>query len=253
MARSKTGKAVAISAGLLALAAAGASAEATAPQDRLSQARVKLDSARAALFPAGQSRRDIIARRLAARGDALAPAVPARLPMPAAPATPEPPRPTGGLAGLLDLIAIAEADARGYDTVHQRADRPPPAPPSRLTLGEVLDWVAATPGQPHAIGRYQFIPSTLADLMRREALGRETRFDAATQDRLALRLMRDAGLDEFLAGRLAPEAFMDELAYVWAGLPLASGLSAYHGYAGNRATISRAAYAAGFDAAFGLR
>jgi len=251
--RSKTGKALAITAGLLALAPAGAPAEAIAPQDRLSQARAKLDSARAALFPAGHSRRDLIARRLAAREDVLAPAVPARLPMPSPPPVPDAPRPGRDLAGLLDLIAIAEADARGYDTMHQRADRLPPAPPSRLTLGEVLDWVAATPGQPHAIGRYQFIPSTLADLMRREGLGRETRFDPATQDRLALRLMRDAGLDEFLAGRLGLEAFMDELAYVWAGLPLANGLSAYHGYAGNRATISRAAYAAGFDAAFGLR
>lgn len=138
----------------------------------------------------------------------------------------------------------------GGDAIHHAARRLPQARPTELTLGEILDWVAATPGQNHAIGRYQFVPATLADLMRRTGTPRAARFDPALQDRLALRLMKDAGLTDFLSGSLSAAEFMDELAFVWAGLPLESGLSAYHGYNGNRATITRAAYAEGFAAIF---
>ena len=44
---------------------------------------------------------------------------------------------------------------------------------------------------------------------------------------------------------------MDNLARIWAGLPLPSGKSAYHGYAGNRATITRAFYAEQMGRIFG--
>jgi len=239
-------------AGAALAAASPAVPEAVAPQDRLALARAQLAAARAALYPAGQSRRDLVAARLALREEPPAKAVPPALAVPAPRAAAVPiPRVRDDFARLLDLVARAEAGAAGYDAVHHRAAIRPPAPPSRLTLGEVLDWIAATPGQPHAIGRYQFIPSTLKDLMKREGLTRDQHFDPALQDRLALRLMRDAGLDAFLGGTLPAPRFMDELAYVWAGLPLENGLSAYHGYAGNRATISRAAYETGFAAIFG--
>lgn len=45
-------------------------------------------------------------------------------------------------------------------------------------------------------------------------------------------------------GRLGDEAFMDNLARIWAGFPLRNGRSAYHGIAGNRATVSRAFFRA---------
>jgi hypothetical protein len=232
---------------------APAGAEAVAPGDRLGHARARLDAVRAAAFPAGVTRRALIAARLdpaAARPalppSALAAVAPARLP-------PDPVPPGDAVARLLDLVASAEAGAAGYDAIHHAARRLPQAPPTELTLGEILDWVAATPGQNHAIGRYQFVPATLADLMRRTGTPRTARFDPALQDRLALRLMEDAGLSEFLSGDLPAAEFMDELAYVWAGLPLESGLSAYHGYNGNRATITRTAYAEGFAAIFPAR
>lgn len=151
---------------------------------------------------------------------------------------------------LFDLIARAEAGPAQYDAVHHRARILPPAPPTRLTLGEILDWIAATPGQPHAIGRYQFIPDTLRYLMRVEGVPPDTVFSPVVQDRLATRLVMDAGLADYLAGLIPPRAFMDKLAYVWAGLPLPDGRSAYEGIAGNKATISRAAYEARFLAIF---
>ena len=154
-------------------------------------------------------------------------------------------------ARLLDLIAHAEAGRAGYDAVHLSARIAPPARPSRLTLTQIFDWIEETPGQHHAIGRYQFIPATLARLVRDAGVDRDAVFSPALQDKLAGRLFVEAGYTDFLSGQLSRSAFMDELAKVWAGLPLASGLSAYDKYAGNRATVTRADYARHIASIFG--
>ena len=151
--------------------------------------------------------------------------------------------PSGGQVGaLFDLIASAEAGREGYDAVQYGARIRPARPPTRMTVGEIFDWIAATPGQPHAIGRYQFIPATLRRLVRDQGVDRREVFSPALQDRLALQLLREAGLDEFLMGTLGRRAFMHKLAQVWAGLPLPSNRSYYQGHAGNRATITWAAF-----------
>ena len=155
-----------------------------------------------------------------------------------------------GTAGLFDLIAAAEAGPDGYDAVQHGARHRPALPPTRMTLGQILDWIEATPGQPHAIGRYQIIPATLRGLMQRLQLDPGLLFDPALQDRLATRLIRDAGYDAFAAGRIGRHAFMNNLARVWAGLPTSSGQSHYHGHAGNRATMTWARFEAGMQAIF---
>lgn len=154
-------------------------------------------------------------------------------------------------AQLLDLIASAEAGPLGYDAIHVSARTLPPAPPTSLSVAEIFEWVAASPGQHHAIGRYQFIPSTLARLVDLLDVEPSARFTPALQDRLAMQLVREVGYRDFLNGSLGQDRFMDGLARVWAGLPLADGRSAYHGYAGNRATITRDAFLAGMRAIFG--
>lgn len=143
-----------------------------------------------------------------------------------------------GVRGLKALIARAEAGPDGYDAVVWSARIKPPKPPTAMTLGEIMVWIDATPGQNHAIGRYQFIPKTLRWLISRAGLPRTTQFTPDVQDRLAYLLLTDAGLEEFLAGDLSQEAFMNNLARIWAGLPTSSGRSHYHGLAGNRATMS---------------
>lgn len=152
---------------------------------------------------------------------------------------------------LLDLIGYAEAGSAGYDAVHLSAQIAPPAPPTKLTVGEIFEWIDQTPGQHHAIGRYQFIPSTLARLVREAGVSPDARFTPALQDKLAGRLFVEAGYGRFLSGDLGRSEFMDELAGVWAGLPLGSGRSVYHGTAGNRATISRAEFTRIMGAIFG--
>ena len=153
-------------------------------------------------------------------------------------------------AQLLSLIARAEAGPAGYDAVQYGATIRPPGRPTELTLAQIDAWIDATPGQPHAIGRYQFIPPTLRSLVARKGLSPETRFTPEVQDRLAMGLLQDAGLRRFEAGELDRETFMRNLARIWAGLPLPDGRSYYDGYAGNRATMTWETFEAGIARIF---
>lgn len=149
------------------------------------------------------------------------------------------------VAQLLSLIARVEAGRAGYDAVQHGARTRPPRAPTQMTLGDIYDWIAATPGQPHAIGRYQFIPPTLRRVAQIRGLGPETAFTPQVQDTLALVLLEDAGLRAFEAETLGRRQFMRNLARIWAGLPLPNGQSFYEGYAGNSASMSWAEFEGG--------
>jgi hypothetical protein len=150
-------------------------------------------------------------------------------------------------ARLRDLIARAEAGPAGYDAVQHGAHRPPPRRPTQMTLREVFHWIDATPGQHHAIGRYQIIPATLRRLVARAGIDPDKRFAPRIQDRLADMLLEDAGLDAVHRGEMPRAVFRLNLARVWAGLPTATGLSYYHGVAGNRAVIGYDVYRRAVD------
>ena len=152
---------------------------------------------------------------------------------------------------LLSLIARAEAGSAGYDAVQYGARVKPPRRPTEMTLGEIYQWIDATPGQPHAIGRYQFIPDTLRRVAHVRGFGPEVPFSEGVQDVLALVLLEDAGLEAFQDGELERRAFMRNLAQIWAGLPLPNGRSYYHGYAGNAATMTWAAFDGGMAEIWG--
>ena len=146
------------------------------------------------------------------------------------------------LVKLRALIARAESGQAGYDAVQQQARASPPKRPTQMTIAEIYAWIDATPGQHHAIGRYQIIPATLRGLVRNTGVSTDTRFTPQTQDMLANALIAEAGYHRFRRGEITRTAFMDNLSAIWAGLPLATGLSRYHGIAGNKATITREAY-----------
>lgn len=143
-----------------------------------------------------------------------------------------------GAAGLRNLIAEAEAGLAGYDAIHHGARILPQKLPTRLTIAEVRRWARATPGQPHAIGRYQFIPPTFNRLVSELGLKDRQIFSALVQDQMADVLLAEAGLHQYLAGTMGQTTFMNNLAKIWAGLPNDSGQSHYHGYAGNKAVIT---------------
>lgn len=137
-----------------------------------------------------------------------------------------------------DLIEEAESRKDGYDAVQHGARIKPKGKPTQMTLAEIFAWIAQTPGQPHAIGRYQFIPDTLRRLVDKAGLKPSQNFSPSIQDKLANILLAEAGLHHFRAGTLDRRSFMNNLAKIWAGLPNSSGKSHYHGYAGNKASIS---------------
>ena len=150
---------------------------------------------------------------------------------------------TSVAARLRNLIALAEAGREGYDAVQHGARIGPPKRPTQMTLREIDAWTRATPGQPHAIGRYQFIPPTLRRLTARLDLAPGTRFSPDVQDRLGDLLLAEAGLAEVQRGEITENTFLLNLSRIWAGLPTSSGRSYYHGVAGNKATMSWDRYA----------
>ena len=153
--------------------------------------------------------------------------------------------PAGGGADvhrIRQIISHAESRRDGYDAVVWGARIPPPDVPTRLTLGQIFRWIDETPGQNHAIGRYQFIPKTLRRLVRQAGLSGDHVFSPAVQDRLADILLAEAGLQEVRAGQIGRHRFMNNLAQIWAGLPTSNGRSYYHGHAGNRSTITWAQF-----------
>jgi muramidase (phage lysozyme) len=111
-----------------------------------------------------------------------------------------------------------------------------------MTVGEVYDWIKATPRQHHAIGRYQFIPKTLRRLVRITGAGRDQPFTPAYQDQLADILLAEAGIHRYHAREIGRVSFMNNLAKIWAGFPNSSGRSHYHGFAGNKATMTWAQF-----------
>lgn len=148
------------------------------------------------------------------------------------------------MAYIRHVIAAAEAGAAGYDAVQHGARKRPPQRPTAMTIAQIYDWIDATPGQPHAIGRYQFIPSTLRRLVSKLGLHTDNRFSPQIQDQLADVLLVEAGLNAVKAGQIGRREFMGNLAKIWAGLPTSSGKSHYDGYAGNKATITWARFEA---------
>lgn len=146
------------------------------------------------------------------------------------------------LAQLRKLIETAESRHDGYDAVQHGARIKPAKLPTRMTISEIFAWIDATPAQPHAIGRYQFIPDTLRRLVDRLGLPQDTHFSPAIQDRLADILLAEAGLNELQKGQATREDFMHNLSKIWAGLPSSNGKSYYHGYAGNKANMTWATF-----------
>lgn len=94
---------------------------------------------------------------------------------------------------------------------------------SALTIADIykLQGRLVSSGQPSsAVGRYQFLRSTLTGLVASEHLiaGAEL-FTPAMQDRLAIRLMVGRGYSAWWLGQISDEEFAHRLSCEWASLP----------------------------------
>ena len=146
---------------------------------------------------------------------------------------------SGGRPGaLLDLIAAPESNGN-YNAWHGNADQDR-VDLAGLSVDQVrdlqADLVRSTGGS--AVGRYQLLDDTLDGLASRMGLTGHERFTPTLQDRMALQLARDAGMEDWAAGRISNENFAQNLSQIWAGLPQdSSNESYYDGIQGNRATV----------------
>lgn len=114
-----------------------------------------------------------------------------------------------------------------------------------MSIGEVMKWqqeYVQKGAASNAVGRYQFMGTTLAGLMKQQRISPHTRFDEALQDRLAIALIERRGSLKFVQGKITREEFAANLAMEWAALPRIIGdnpdQSYYAGDGLNHARIS---------------
>ena len=98
----------------------------------------------------------------------------------------------------------------------------------------------------YAVGRYQFIPKTLAWAVRVSNVKLTDKFDATTQDKLlaTLVLYKRPAIGAYLRGDHDNlDWALDELAREWASVEYRHGRGYYDHIGGNRAHVTRAAAA----------
>lgn len=148
----------------------------------------------------------------------------------------------GSLGKLLDTIAKGESGPDGYNAVYGMKGGNPEL--TGMTIREVLDYqrsLIANGAKSAAVGRYQFIRSTLEEEAKAAGVDIDKEiFTPHFQDALILhRLRRVRGLDKFLSGEISQGQFYGNLSKEFAAIPtLETGKSRYEGIAGNKARIS---------------
>lgn len=128
---------------------------------------------------------------------------------------------------ILDLIGKYES--RGdYDIVYggiPKAQRPVRL--TALTIAQVIAWqkqVVAAGAKSSAAGKYQIIRKTLEASVAALRMDTARLYDRATQDELAMHLLRGRGIGGYLDGTTAQDAMVLALAKEWASLPVPSAM-----------------------------
>ena len=123
---------------------------------------------------------------------------------------------------FLNLMGNLEGP-RGFGTVSDFAPVSPTPPLTEMTLAEVLEYqrqIRALGTVSSAVGRYQFIYLTLAELVEQHGISDALVFDAEVQTYLARFLMHNCGFYERDTDIMR---LGNCLAGVWAALPLVHG------------------------------
>jgi hypothetical protein len=160
----------------------------------------------------------------------------------------------GAVTPLLDFIGNKES--QGYDDISGliSESRYPTKRITRMTIQEILDWQESIDDfqLSEAVGRYQIMEDTLRGynndrgagpgnpLYTRAGLSAGDLYSPENQDKMAIVLLNQRGLQRFVDGEITREQFANNLASEWASLPLVTGPNAgrskYAGdSAGNRA------------------
>lgn len=120
---------------------------------------------------------------------------------------------TTGEKGVLDLIASVEQGPEGYDSFNQSGGKT-----EGKATEKTIGWLAAN--AQGAIGRYQQMPQYLLERAKRAGFDENTKFTPEVQDAITLNELRTShGLNEFLAGKITEEQFLQKISATWRGLP----------------------------------
>ena len=126
--------------------------------------------------------------------------------------------------GLLEVIAKGES--RGNYNAYFGNVNNTEIRFTSMTVSEVLQWQREfiTAGNASsAVGRYQFIDSTLQSLVSQQRIDPMATFDEGLQDRLAIALLEGRGVRDFLNERISRDTFAHNLSMEWAALPRVIG------------------------------
>ena len=153
-------------------------------------------------------------------------------------------------ASLSSLIRTGESGRRGYNAYNRGSDRNSPSNResinlTSMTLAEIMTAQARRKNDPQrlfAVGKYQMVPETLAEGVKKLGISTSERFTPELQERF---------FTEFLAGKKRPaignyirgkseniDAAINSAAYEWAALQLTSGRGYYDKVGTNHASIS---------------
>ncbi|MDC0506118.1 hypothetical protein OAN96_00825 [Candidatus Gracilibacteria bacterium] len=150
-----------------------------------------------------------------------------------------------GIKGVLSMIGAIEGGNQ-YNALVGDADQYVVRLTS-MSISEVLDYqetMVASGKESSAVGKYQIINKTLKGLVANHNLDLNAKFDEKMQDRLAIYLMEEKGLNKFTSGKMSKDEFQLGLSQVWAAIPtgpLGKGDendSYYGGVGSNRALVS---------------
>jgi hypothetical protein len=130
--------------------------------------------------------------------------------------------PPGQFSTLLNFIAQPESSGNPNAFFGNTKNQSNPQF-TAMTIAEVLNWQQnfVKMGHPSsAVGKYQFMPTTLTMLRDHGVVSNQDKLDEPTQDKLAVALMNGRGLRQFLATKLSAEDFGVNLAMEWASMPV---------------------------------
>lgn len=125
---------------------------------------------------------------------------------------------------LLELIASAESRGN-YNAYFGNANNSK-IDFTKMTIAEVQQWQKdyLAQGSPSsAVGRYQLINTTLAEIIREVGISQDQLFDKSTQDSIAMALLEKRGSVRYANDEISQHEFAANIAMEWASLPKVIG------------------------------
>ena len=134
---------------------------------------------------------------------------------------------TPAISALLTAIRSKEAP-KGYSQVYSGIPAKYRKDVTKMTVAEVLEWQKKLRdnklSKSTAAGGYQIIYLTLRACVKGMGLKGTELFNADLQDKMAVYLLQQRGLGEYMEGLLSPEDFANKVAMEWASVPVVTPL-----------------------------